>query len=251
MIYFAADQVILVTGASSGIGAAIALKLNALGATVIANGRNLDKLEAVRGKCAYPEAFCVEALDLLADMDALPQWITELKERYGKLRGLVCCAGYAGLMPLREYSRVEAGRLFDIHFHVPLLLAKGFADRRNNTGPGSSLVFIASVAALAREAGLSAYGGAKAALLTATAVISKELAAQKIRVNAIAPGVVRTPMGEEYLSFLSDVGREKEMAAYSLGLGEPEDVAGLAVFLLSDAGRWITGQTIAMDGGRY
>jgi NAD(P)-dependent dehydrogenase (short-subunit alcohol dehydrogenase family) len=58
-------------------------------------------------------------------------------------------------------------------------------------------------------------------------------------------------MGEAYLSFLSDEAREKELAAYPLGLGEPEDVAGMAAFLLSDAGRWITGQVIAMDGGRY
>ena len=222
-----------------------------MGTTVIANGRNREKLEAVRKESEHPDAFHAEALDLLADMDALPLWIKELKERYGKLGGLVCCAGHAGIMPLRDYSRTVAGRLLDIHFHVPLLLAKGFADRRNNIGDGSSIVFISSAAALAREAGLAAYGGAKAALMAAAAVLSKELAPQKIRVNALAPAVVRTPMGEEYLSFLSDEAQEKELASYPLGLGEPEDVAQMAAFLLSGAGKWITGQTIAMDGGRY
>ena len=251
MISFNADQRILVTGASSGIGETIALRLNALGATVIASGRNMEKLAAVKNRAEHPQRFHIEPLDLTADMNTLPVWIKTLKERYGKLGGLVPCAGHAGVMPLREYSLAEAGRLFDIHVHVPLLLAKGFADRRNNIGCGSSIVFISSAAAIAKEAGLAAYGGAKNALLAAAAVLSKELAPQQIRVNSIAPGVVRSPMGEAYLSFLSDEAREKELAAYPLGLGEPEDVAGMASFLLSDAGKWITGQTIVMDGGRY
>ena len=251
MISFKREHRIVITGASSGLGRAIALTCNALGAAVIASGRDRDKLEAVRSESAYPDALHVETLDLLADMDGLPLWIKALRERYGKLGGLVCSAGHAGIMPLREYSRLEAGRLFDIHFHAPLLLAKGFADRRNNAGPGSSIVFIASAAAIAREAGLAAYGGAKAALATAAAVLGKELAPQKIRVNAVAPAVVRTPMGEAYLSFLSDEARKKELAAYPLGIGEPGDVAGMVAFLLSDAGKWITGQNVLMDGGRY
>ncbi|MCL1910202.1 MAG: SDR family oxidoreductase [Kiritimatiellaeota bacterium] len=251
MISFNREHRIVITGASSGIGKAIALTCNALGAAVIANGRDRDKLEAVRSESAYPDAFHVETLDLLADMDALPLWIKALKAKYGKLRGLVCSAGHAGIMPLREHSRFEAGRLFDIHYHVPLLLTKGFADRRNNVGAGASIVFISSAAAIAREAGLAAYGGAKAALSTAAAVLSKELAPQKIRVNAVAPAVVRTPMGEAFLSFLSDEAREKELAAYPLDIGEPGDVAGMAAFLLSDAGKWTTGQTLVMDGGRY
>jgi len=81
--------------------------------------------------------------------------------------------------------------------------------------------------------------------------ISKEIAPQRIRVNAIAPAIVRTPMGEAYLSFLPDDVAQKEQAAYPLDIGEPEDVAGMAAFLLSDAGKWITGRTIIMDGGRY
>ena len=251
MIAFTREHIVLVTGAGSGIGKAVALTCNALGAAVIANGRDRAKLENAKKESAHPEHFHAEPLDLLADMDALPQWVKSLKERYGKLRCLVCAAGHAGIMPLREYSRAEAGRFFDIHFHVPLLLSKGFADRRNNVGPGSSIVFIASAAAIAKEAGLAAYGGAKAALMAATAVLSKELAPQKIRVNAVAPAVVRTPMGEAYLSFLSDEAAQKELAAYPFGIGEPRDVADLMAFLLSDAGKWITGQTIVMDGGRY
>jgi NAD(P)-dependent dehydrogenase (short-subunit alcohol dehydrogenase family) len=251
VISFAPGHVILVTGASSGIGRASALLCNALGATVIACGRNARGLEEAGAASARPEAFFREARDLTDDMDALPSWIAALREKYGKLRGLFCCAGHARLMPLRDYSRVEAQELFDIHFHAPLLLTKGFADRRNNAGPGSSVLFMGSAAVIAKESALSAYGGAKAALLTAMRSLARETAARRIRVNALAPAVVRTPMGDAYLSFLDDDARQKETEAYPLGLGEPEDVARMAAFLLSDAGRWITGQTIILDGGRY
>jgi NAD(P)-dependent dehydrogenase (short-subunit alcohol dehydrogenase family) len=251
VIPFTASQCILVTGASSGIGGAVALRCNELGATVIAHGRDSGKLLEIREMSGAPSRFHTEQRELAEDMDDLPAWIKGLREKYGKLHGLVPCAGFARLMPLREYSRREAQELLDIHFHVPLLLAKGFADRRNNTGTGASIVFMASAAAIAREAGLIAYGGSKAALAAAAGVLSRELARQGIRVNALAPGVVKTPMGEEYLSFLSGEAREKETAAYPFGLGEAGDVAEAAAFLLSASGKWITGQTIVMDGGRY
>ncbi|MDR3362190.1 MAG: SDR family oxidoreductase [Desulfovibrio sp.] len=251
MIFFTASQCILVTGASSGIGRAVALRCNELGATVIAHGRDCGTLLESREMSGDPSRFHTEQRDLAEDMDSLPVWVKGLREKYGKLHGLVPCAGFARLMPLRAYSRKEAQELLDIHFHVPLLLAKGFADRRNNAGTGASIVFMASAAAIAREAGLIAYGGAKAALAAAAGILSRELARQGIRVNTLAPGVVKTPMGEEYLSFLSEEAREQETAAYPLGLGEPGDVANMAAFLLSDAGKRITGQTVVIAGGRY
>lgn len=251
MITFFSEQRILITGASSGIGEAIALLCNALGATVIANGRNEERLAANRARAAFPERFHLEPKDLIEGIEHLPLWVTDLRKKYGKLSGLVPCAGVSAITPLREYTREYANTMFDIHFHVPMLLAKGFSDRRNNIGKGASIVFMSSSGALAREPGLSIYGSAKSALMTAGAVLSKELASQGIRVNALAPALVRTSMGEKFFSFVSDESREKELAAYPFGLGEPEDVANMAAFLLSDAGKWITGQTIVMDGGRY
>jgi NAD(P)-dependent dehydrogenase (short-subunit alcohol dehydrogenase family) len=251
VISFVPSQRILVTGASSGIGAAIALRCNALGSTVIASGRNGERLAAIKTQAAFPENLLPESRDLTEDMENLPLWVTALREKYGKLMGLVSCAGVSLVAPLREYTRQRANALFDIHFHAPMLLAKGFCDRRNNTGKGASIVFISSGGALARVAGLSIYGSAKGALMTATAVLSKEYAPQGIRVNALAPALVRTPMGQAYLDFIPPEAREEELRLYPLGLGEPQDVAGMAAFLLSDAGRWITGQTIVMDGGRY
>lgn len=245
------DNRVLVTGASSGIGKAVALLCNQMGASVIASGRDMVRLQKLKNTCVHPEFLHIEPRDLQEDMDALPQWVAGLRQKYGKLTGLVCCAGYATVMPLRAYDREVAASLYDIHVHVPLLLAKGFADKRNNMGQGCSIVFLSSAAALAKEAGLSAYGGAKAAIQAATLSLSRELAPQGIRINAVAPAMVRTPMNEQYFAMLSPDARDQTLAAYPLGIGTPEDVAQTVVFLLSNSGKWITGQTIVMDGGRY
>ena len=251
MITFVKEQVILVTGASSGIGKAIALQCNKLGATVIANGRNIKRLQEVKSQSSFPEAFHLEPLDLTADMDNLPLWVKSLREKYGKLSGLVPCAGVSLVTPLRDYTREAANQIFDIHYHVPLLLAKGFADRRNNVGNGSAIVFMSSGGVIARAPGLSIYGGAKGALIAAAGSLSKELAPLKIRVNVLAPALVQTPMGDAFFSMISEEAKEKEVQLYPFGIGEPSDVAGTAAFLLSSAGKWITGQTIVLDGGRY
>lgn len=251
MIQFTRSQYILVTGASSGIGRAVALLCNELGATVIAHGRDNVRLQESKEASSDSAHFHTERRNLMKNMKELPTWVKGLREKYGKLHGLVSCAGFARLMPLREYSVKEAQEMLDIHFHVPMLLAKGFADRRNNIGRGASIIFLASAAATAKEAGLIAYGGAKAALASAAGILSQELARQGIRVNTLAPGVVQTPMGQGYLDFLSREAREKEIAAYPLGLGEAKDIAEAAAFLLSASAQWITGQTIVMAGGRY
>ncbi|MFT4302894.1 MAG: SDR family oxidoreductase [Desulfovibrio sp.] len=242
---------ILVTGASSGIGKAVALLCNQMGATVIANGRDQARLQELKISCEHPELLHIEPRDLLEDMDSLPQWVTDLRKKYGKLCGLVCCAGFAAVIPLRAYDRNAAADIYDIHVHAPLLLTKGFADKRNNMGQGSSIVFLSSAAALAKEAGLAAYGGAKAAVQAATISLSRELAPQGLRINAVAPAMVRTPMSEKYFAMLSPESREQALAAYPLGIGTPEDVAQTITFLLGDASKWVTGQTIVMDGGRY
>ena len=242
---------VLVTGASSGIGMAVSLLCNQKGATVIACGRDMPRLQHLKNTCTNQAFLHIETRDLQEDMDALPQWVAGLRQKYGKLTGLVCCAGYAVVMPLRAYDRNVAAGLYDIHVHAPLLLAKGFADKRNNMGKGSSIVFLSSAAVLAKEAGLSAYGGAKAAIQTATISLSRELAPQGIRVNTVAPAMVRTPMNEQYFAMLNPDARDQTLSAYPFGIGTPEDVAQTVVFLLCDSSKWITGQTIVMDGGRY
>lgn len=247
---FDASSVILVTGASSGIGAAIAMRLNGLGATVIANGTSLSRLEAVRGKAKHPDRFHLAPRDLLADVPGLALWVKELCQRYGRLSGLVCAAGKTETVPLTGYDHARARALFDLLLHVPLELAKAVVDRRHCVAGRLKIVFIAAAASVSPNKGQLVYGAAKAALVCAARCLGKELAHRGICVNCISPGLVRTPMMEETVSLLGEDFLREEASRYPLGLGRPEDVAGLAAFLLSPASRWMTGQNLLIDGGR-
>jgi NAD(P)-dependent dehydrogenase (short-subunit alcohol dehydrogenase family) len=249
LVTFAGEDRILVTGASSGIGAAIALRCNGLGATVIAGGRSREKLEAVKARAARPELFYLEPRDLAVSPDTLPQWVQTLRERYGKFGGLVCAAGKTLTAPFMLYDPAQARELFDLLCHTPLTLARAVLDRRNCL-PACGIVFIAAAASIAPNKGQSVYGAAKAALVCAARCMAKELAPRGIRVNCISPGLVRTPMLEETVALLGEEFLREEESLYPLGLGTPEDVAGLAAFLLSSAARWITGQNWLADGGR-
>lgn len=241
----------LVTGASSGIGAATARRLNALGATIIAVGRNEEHLAKEKENAEFPEHFHLEQKELLENMEELPGWVRALCRKYGKLRGLVNCAGYHQFTSLRQYDLADARKMFDLHFHAPMLLAGGFADRRSNTGQGAAMVFLASIVAFTAHKGVIAYGPAKAALVSAIGHMGQELAPQGMRANCISPGMVRAGMSLKASSVTgSDAFLEHEEAAYPLGLGRAEDIADMAAFLLSDNSRWITGKNFTLDGGR-
>lgn len=250
MISFTAEQRILVTGASSGLGRATALLLNSLGATVIASGRDRARLEEARQASVFPQRFVAECRDLVADMEELPAWVADLRQRWGKLYGLAFCAGQTWNVPLQAYDPLQARLAFDLCCHAPLLTARGFSDRRNNTGAGACMVFLAAAAAQAPNAGQGMYGAAKAALVTAVRCLAREVAPRGLRANCISPGLVDTPMMRASVEQLGHDFLERERAAYPLGLGQAEDVAHLATFLLSDKARWLTGQNILLSGGR-
>ena len=243
MISFNAEQRFVVTGASSGIGEGVALLLNELGATVIGIGRNAERLEGMRAKAKHPGNVFVEQKDLAADISGLTGYVKELKNKYGKFSGLAYCAGIAEVNPLQMWNYENARRFFDVNYFVPMAMLKGFGDRRNNIGLGASCVFIASASALLADRGHITYAGTKSALLTSCRAAAKELTSSGVRVNTIAPTVIKTPMtmgaGEEYA--------ESQRGKYPLGFGEVSDVANLVAFLLSDKARWITGQNYVVD----
>lgn len=245
---FAHDQIILVTGASSGIGRACAQRLNALGATVLACARNRHKLEEAGSGCRQPANWINVPRDLLASMESLPGWIDSLRQEYGKLWGLCHCAGTGRLDSIRSVDMETAHKHFDINFFAPLMLARGFSDRRNFR-KGGAMLFITSIAGVQPEKGHCLYGAAKSALAAAIRAISQETAPLGLRAHCIAPGLVRTPMFEESVKTLGDGYEREQVARYPLGLGQPEDVAETAAFLLSDKARWITGQNFILAGG--
>lgn len=250
MITFAAEQCILVTGAGSGIGRALALQLNSLGATVIAAGRTEAKLLDAQQLAQCPERWFSAPIDLLDKMDDLPQWLAELRVQHGKLWGMAHCAGEGLMDTLQSCSLEQARRHFDLNFHVPVALAKGFADRRNFT-PGGAMLFLSSASAIYPEKGHFTYGAAKAALAAAMAAASKEMAPRKLRVHCLAPGLVETPMTIEDDHKMGGTYLQEQKNRYPLGLGSASDVASFAVYLLSAEARWLTGHNYVMGGGCY
>ncbi len=250
MTTFSAAQRILVTGASSGIGRAIALLLNERGATVLANGRDMERLEQVRTACADPSRMLVAPRDMTADMESLPAWLKGLSRQFGPLHGLVCSAGATWNAPMALYDLAKVRQLFDLCCHAPLLLGGAFCDRRANTGAGAAIVFIAAAAAVAPNPGQGAYGAAKAALVSGAVCLAKEAAPRGVRVNCISPGLVQGPMMDATVEQLGQSFLEKEQPLYPLGFGKPQDVASMAAFMLSQEASWLTGQNIMLAGGR-
>lgn len=240
---FNQEQKYIVTGASSGIGEAIATYLNKHGASVIAIGRNKNKLEEIRFKCKYPKNMYIEVKDLVEDIDELPNYISALKDKYGKFAGLVCSAGIDHVDILRIFKKEIFENVLKINYTVPILLTKGFANKKNNIGEGASIVFIASTAGTTPDKGQISYAASKAALIASMKSISKELADFKIRCNSISPSWVNTPL---LFNHEKVIGIDAQR--YKLGFGEPNDIAIVVSYLLSDSSKWITGRDFILDG---
>lgn len=245
MIEFKKEDIFLVTGASSGIGKGVAQKLNELGASVIAVARSIEKLEETKKDSTSPENIYIEPKDLTENIEELPNFVKNLKEKYGKLLGLICCAGMDCPMPLQLADYQKSKTIFDINYFAPIMLAKGFADKRIRM-PNSSIVFIASSAGVYPDKGQTVYAASKAALIASMKSISKELAPKGVRVNSISPAYVETPM---FYKNKENIGANVE--DYPLGIGKPEDISNMVAYLSSDNARWVTGQNYVMDGGAF
>ena len=246
MISFSKEQIFIVTGASSGIGEGIALLINSLGATVIAIGRNQERLLSLKSKSKNPDSLFLEQKDLTENISELPNYIRTLKDKYGKFTGLVCSAGMDMPSPLVALDLNNGKSLFDINYFAPIFLAKGFVDKRVNIGLGASIVFIASTAGVYPEKGQTYYAASKAALIAGAKSISKEISHRGLRCNCISPAFVDTPM---YQKNKESIGTD--LSNYALGIGKTSDLADMTAFLLSNKARWITGQNYILDGGCF
>ena len=243
MISFNKEQIFIVTGASSGLGEGTALLLNELGATVVGIARNEKRLNAMKEKCKYPKNMYLEIKDLTEDIEGLPQYVKELKNKYGKFSGMAYCAGISGVVPLKALDYAYLQNMFNINYFAPILMTKGLVDKRNNIGNGTSIVAISSISSLCSDKGHIAYAGSKSALCASLKSISKEVISNRIRVNCVLPSNIKTAMtsAEGY--------EESQKELYPLGFGEPLDVANLIVYLLSDRTKFISGQNYVIDTG--
>lgn len=246
MISFSKEQIYIVTGASSGLGEATAILLNELGATVIAIARNQERLEKMKAKCKNPENVFLEIKDLADDINNLPKYVKSLKEKYGKFSGMAYCAGITDVTPLKilEYDRIK--EVFEIDYYAPIYMTKGLVDKRNNIGLGTSIVLISSLAGDASSRGMVAYCGAKAALINSMKCISKEITSFGVRINTVSPSDIATPMTQtgDIKDFV-----DARLNSYPFGIGEPNDVANMIVYLLSDKAKFISGQNYIVDSG--
>jgi len=207
----------------------------------------MDRLNKVK-QCLGENHHLIHECDT-TDENAIVNFCAALRSQGITLGGVVHCAGIHWLRPLQLTDSQSLQEMLNSHVVSSVALTRGVITNRLASKDGCSIVWISSVAALQGGAGTVAYSAAKGGMISAARVLAVELARRKIRVNVIAPGVVRTPQSEVFLSQLTPEQVQAVEDRHLLGFGNPEDIAGVAAFLLSIDARWITGTTLVVDGG--
>ena len=239
-------RTVLVTGGSSGIGRETAVVLSELGARVIVTGRRTEELDATLGRMV-PGGHAIEPFDL-TDLEGVPGWVKSIAQRHGPLDGLVHAAGLRTTAGLRGLSVETLHETFRVNLDSAVMLAKGFR-QKGCCAANASLVLFSSVAAIVGAPATSAYAASKGAVIGLTKSLASELAREGIRVNCIAPGMVQSEMTDQFRRTLTEEQFAGLVARHPLGLGTTWDVACAVAYLLSDAGRWMTGHSLVLDGG--
>ena len=242
------NKVAVVTGASKGIGAAIARAFGGAGAQVVVNYAS-DKVGAYKVVAditkAGGKAVAVQA-DLSKPSD-ITRLFAEAQKNFGKLDVLVNNAGVFKFGPLAEVEPAEFHRQFDTNVLGPILASREAA--RYFSDAGGNIINVSSVVSEAAIAGSVVYSATKGALDAVTRVLARELGSRKIRVNTLAPGMIETE-GTHTAGFIGSDFQKAAEASTPLGrIGQPDDVARVALFLASGDSGWVTGERITVAGG--
>ena len=238
---------VVVTGASSGIGRAVAIELARHGARPILVGRDAGRLAETAAALGGAEHRQL-VLDL-ARHDLIATAIADARKDTGPLYGLCHAAGLVETRPLSANTVQVVQSQLDVNVLAGLELARAVCRRDAMLPEGGSILFISSVYGWVGMPGQIGYCATKGALAAAARAMAIELARRRIRVNCLSPGLVLTRMTEAALEKLSPEQVDKLKSAYPLGVGQPEDVARAAVFLLAPGSAWITGVDLPVDGG--
>ena len=238
-------KTVLVTGASSGIGRGIAVECSKMGAKVVINGRNQERLQQT-----FNQLEGEGHIQIVADLSKQED-IERLANEVPELNGFVNSAGIPKICPVKRIDRQTLEEIMNVNAFGPILLTSQLL-RKKKLQKKSSVVLIASISGVCMaNTGEGPYAATKAALAGYTKTAAFELAAQGTRVNTICPGLVPT----EILTLSNEMFSEDQLKETMYGryplkrVGTPEDIANGAIYLLSDASSWVTGINLVIDGG--
>ena len=236
-------KTILITGASSGIGRATAIECAKMGATLVITGRNAERLQATSDVLEG-----TGHLQIVADLTDEVQ-VSGLVAELPQLNGIVHNAGIGDRTPCKMIRKERLDLVMGTNFTAPVLLQTALM-RAKKIERGASIVFIASRAPFAPVRGNALYTAAKAGLIGYAKVVGLEVAPQKIRVNCICPAMVLTELAIRDFEQVGADYRQDEQLYPLKRYGKPEEIAYLAIYLLSDESVWMTGSRIDITGGR-
>ena len=241
-------KLVVVAGASSGIGEAVARTVSDLGARVALIARREDKLKLVladlRGE--GHEYYCAD----LSDLNGIEDVVKAIVDKQGAIDGLVYAAGIGPSFPIKLLKPDKLQQVFQVNYF-------GFVEtvrqvtKRNRFNSNLHIVGVSSTASKIGDKAHTAYASSKAAMNGAVRCLAKELASNGVLINVVEPGMTNTPMYESFLSSYGEDGpsNARLLERQYLGVIETADVSNAIAFLLSDASRFITGQEIPVDGG--
>ena len=236
-------KTILVTGASSGIGQETAIQCSKMGAKVIITARSEERLKETLSQMDGEghELFLAELTDA--------EQLDNLVGCIGSLNGVVLCAGKPKTLPFQFCTRENFDEIFDINFFAPVELLRLLVKKKKLVKE-SSVVFVSSIGGVrAYGASNAIYGASKSAIDSIMKTSARELAAKKIRVNSVNPGMVDTKL--IHVGMITEDQLEADKKTYPLQrYGNPIDIAFGIVYLLSDASSWVTGHPLVIDGGK-
>jgi len=240
------DKVIVVTGASSGIGKAVAVEVAKAGGKVVMLARNVARLEKTLA-VLVGEEHLFYSIDV-TQYEKLEDIISDAVTKVGKISGFVHCAGIEITKPFKSLRHGDYEKIFASNVISGLELAR-IISKKKYLSSSVSFVFISSVLGFLGKKATVAYCASKAALLSGVKAMALELVSKNIRVNGVSPAIVETEMVKKLFSTLTEEAVEGIVNMHPLGIGKPEDVANVCKFLLSDDARWITGSNVIIDGG--
>lgn len=236
---------ILLTGATSGIGFMTLQELVKANHSVIAIGRDFSKIiDYINQNRSQIEAFHFD----LSSVNEIEQLFSSFILNNEKFDAMIHCAGIEETIPLTLYSPARIKQIFDVNVFSGIELLRNFT-KKKYSNDGASAVFISSVMGILGQPGKVGYCATKAAVIGMVKSSALEFAKRKIRVNAILPGVIESPMTETLFLQISEEQIDKITHMHPLGLGKVNDVVPTILFLISENARWITGQNIVIDGG--